>query len=92
MAREKLPRSPKKVSPLAKIGSQSTNPETRDYENAMLFLAAFEKGGTEWERVDDSEHFKNLNNMIPSKAGQSIEERAQKMCKMLGFLKKKGKV
>ena len=92
VAREKLPRSPKKVSPLAKIGSQSTNPETRDYENAMLFLAAFEKGGTEWERVDDSEHFKNLNNMIPSKAGQSIEERAQKMCKMLGFLKKKGKV
>ena len=92
VAREKMPRSPKNVSPSAKVGSLSTNPETRDYENAMLFLAAFEKGGNEWERVDDSEHFKNLNNMIPNKAGQSIEERAQKMCKMLGFLKKKGKV
>jgi hypothetical protein len=77
---------------LSTVGSNASDPETRDYENAMLFLAAFAKGGHEWEQVDDGEHFKKLNNMIPQTAGQSTEERAQKMCKMLGFLKKKGKV
>ena len=62
-----------------------------DFENALAFCKAMQSGG-DFMSVDDSIHFKKLDNMLPKKANQAPEDRAKEMVKMLTWWRKKGKV
>jgi len=41
-------------------------------------------------QVEDANYFKKLDNMLPKKGGK--DARAREMVKMIGWLRKKGKV
>jgi hypothetical protein len=56
----------------------------------QLFLHAKESGGI-MPDMPDAAAFKRLDNMMPTKPGQSLEDRAKDMKRMLVWLRKKGK-
>ena len=60
-------------------------------EDALNYLRAKEEGKT-LANLEVFAKFKRLDNMLPEKAGEKLEVRAQEMVKMLAWLRKKGKM
>ncbi|KAG7343005.1 IQ calmodulin-binding motif-containing protein [Nitzschia inconspicua] len=60
-------------------------------QQAYRFLLA-KKEGKDYMSMEDAAVLKKVDNMMPTKTNQSSEERAKQMVKMIGWLKKKGKI
>jgi hypothetical protein len=71
----------------SKLGPSPEN----DFENALAFIKVKEGGG-DTMKCEDANSFKKLDNMLPRKVDQGSEDRAKEMVKMLGWLRKKGKI
>eukprot|EP00934_Nitzschia_sp_Nitz4_P005183 Nitzschia sp. Nitz4//scaffold16_size188269//149328//156944//NITZ4_001813-RA/size188269-snap-gene-0.149-mRNA-1//-1//CDS//3329538583//5173//frame0 len=65
-------------------------PEERDFDNALNYIKTKNAGG-DVSSLEDSVHFKKLDNMLPKKTSETVEDRAKGMVKLLGWLRKKGK-
>lgn len=75
---------------IKKKSSGEPSPES-DFENALNFVKTKEADG-DFMSLEDAIHFKKLDNMLPTRANQSPENRAKEMVKMLTWWRKKGKV
>jgi hypothetical protein len=65
--------------------------QNRNLEHAVNYLKA-KKEGKDVSKLEDAISFQKLENMLPKKVNQEIEDRAQEMVKMLAWLRKKGKM
>ena len=59
--------------------------------SALTFLNANQQG-SDTSQLEDAKYFSKLNSMLPKRMNQTMEARAEEMVKMLGWLKKKGKM
>jgi hypothetical protein len=84
----------KDIKQTGKESSQGQTDElsqNRDLEHAVNYLKA-KREGKDVSKLEDAISFQKLENMLPKKVNQEIEDRAQEMVKMLAWLRKKGKL
>jgi hypothetical protein len=91
--KDETPPPPSKAETMKEDGKKpndDTPPLTTEEQEVLNYLQA-KAAGKSHTSVKDGAIYKRLDNMMPSKKEQPLEERAKAMAKMHAWLKKKGK-